>query len=124
MPLKSAGIAAVAASFFLFSVTAQTTAGRLSGTVVDSSGAGVPDATVTVINTETSQELREKTSAEGRYVIYPLLPGVYNVTVGKQGFSNFTISGLKVDVSASLSRNISLEVGSISQSVSDRKSVV
>ena len=48
----------------------------------------------------------------------PLPPGVYNITVTKEGFSAFVISGLKVDVSASLSRNITLEVGTISQSVS------
>ena len=106
------------ATWLSCSVTAQTTAGRFSGTVTDSSGAAIPEASVTALNVETSQKLAEKTNAEGRFVVYPLPPGVYNISVTKPGFSSFEISDVKVDVSASLSRNITLEVGMINQSLS------
>ncbi len=105
-------------AFLVSSAWAQTTGGRFSGTVSDTSGAGVPDATVTAISVETNQKRVEKTNGEGRFVLYPLPPGVYDITVTKDGFSAFVISGLKMDVSASLSRNITLTVGTMSQSVS------
>ena len=97
---------------------AQTTAGRFSGTVTDPSGAGVPKAAVSALNTETGQKISETTTSEGRFVLYPLPPGTYDVTVQKEGFSSFTISALKIDVSESVARNISLQVGAMAQSVS------
>ena len=96
----------------------QTTAGRFSGTVTDASGAAVPDVRITALNAETGQKLVEIANGEGRFVLYPLPPGVYTITAQKDGFSAFTIAGLKVDVSESVVRNISLQVGMMTQSVS------
>src|SRR4051795_12698732 len=72
-------------------IAAQSTAGRFSGTVTDPSGAGVPKAAVTALNSETGQKITEATNAEGRFVLYPLPPGTYDVTVQKEGFNSFTI---------------------------------
>jgi outer membrane receptor protein involved in Fe transport len=99
-------------------VFAQSTAGRFSGTVTDASGAAVPDAAVTALNSETGQRVTEATNGQGRFVLYPLPPGVYDITARKTGFSAFTLSGVKIDVSQSVVRDISLEVGAITQSVS------
>jgi hypothetical protein len=96
---------------------AQSTAGRLSGTVTDPSGAPVPQVRLTALNTETGQKVVETSNLQGQFVVYPLLPGVYDITAQKEGFTTFTISGLKVDVSESLVRNIGLQVGAITQSV-------
>jgi len=97
---------------------AQTTAGRFSGVITDPSGASVPDVKVTALSAETGLKVIETTNAEGRFVVYPLPPGVYTITAQKDGFSTFTIAGLKIDVSESVSRNIALQVGAVTQSVS------
>jgi hypothetical protein len=97
---------------------AQTTSGRFTGTVTDPTGAGVPQAKITAVNSETGQKIAETSNGEGGFVLYPLPPGIYDVAVQKQGFNSFTISGVKIDVSESVVRNIALQVGAISQSVS------
>ena len=106
-------LALVAASIY-----SQTTAGRFSGSVTDPSSAAVPGVRITALNAETGQQVVETTNAEGRFVIYPLTPGLYTITAKKDGFSAFTMSGVQVDVSESVVRNISLRVGDLSQSVS------
>lgn len=104
--------------FVLTAVYAQTTAGRFSGTVNDASGASVPDVKVTALSSETGQKVVDSSNGEGRFVLYPLPPGRYTITAQKEGFSTFSISDVKVDVSESVVRNITLQVGSLSQSVS------
>ncbi len=97
---------------------AQSTAGRFSGNVTDASGAAVPGVKVTALNTETGQKLIESTGQQGGFVLYPLPPGIYDVSAAKDGFSPFTISGVKINVSENVARNIALQVGGLSQSVS------
>ena len=100
------------------SLSAQSTAGRLSGTVTDPAGGRVPHVTISAVNSQTSQSLSAVTSSEGRYLLYPLSPGVYTITAKKDGFTTFVLDGLQIDVSESLSRDISLQVGAVSQSIS------
>ena len=95
-----------------------TTAGRFSGSVTDPSAASVPDVRVTAQNNETGQKIVETTNGEGRFVLYPLSPGVYTITAQKEGFSTFTIANVKIEVADSIARNITLQVGAVSTSVS------
>jgi protocatechuate 3,4-dioxygenase beta subunit len=81
---------------------AQTaSSGAVAGTVVDSSGAVVPNATVTLTNTETNAESQATTNAQGAYVFPNVLPGPYRLTVKQAGFRTATISSLKVEVNRS-----------------------
>uniref|UniRef100_Q029P2 Uncharacterized protein n=1 Tax=Solibacter usitatus (strain Ellin6076) TaxID=234267 RepID=Q029P2_SOLUE len=108
----------MAALLVCLGLHAQTTGGRFSGAVTDATGSAVPKALVTAVNSETGAKLAERTDAEGRFVLYPLPPGVYDITAQKEGFNTFVISGLKVVVSEAVARNISLQVGSMTQSIS------
>jgi Carboxypeptidase regulatory-like domain len=62
---------------------AQATTASIHGTVIDSTGAVLPNATVTVVNTSTSISATQKTDSKG-YFIFPDLHigGPYTVTVG------------------------------------------
>jgi hypothetical protein len=100
------------------SMRAQSTAGRFSGTVTDPSGAAVPAVRVTAINGETGQKIGEKTNSEGNFVLYPLAPGRYDITAQKDGFATLSIEGVTIDVAQSIARNLRLQVGAITQSVS------
>ena len=116
--LRSHPAALIAAILIGFHVHAQTTAGRFSGTVLDPSGAPVPQTTVAALNKETGQKVVETTNSSGYFVLYPLLPGVYDITAQKQGFSTFVISDVQINVSESVPRRITLEVGAVNQSIS------
>ena len=103
---------------WVVSLNAQSTSGRLSGSVTDPSGAATPGVQVVAINLETGLKLTESTSVRGQFVLYPLPPGNYKITLEKIGFNTFEIPSLKLDVSQSLIRNVSLALGTSSQSVS------
>ena len=69
----------------LFSQTAAT--GALTGTLRDSSGAVVPNATVTVTSIGTAQVRTTTTSADGTYKIGLLPPGNYSLKFEATGFN-------------------------------------
>ncbi len=92
------------------SVFAQT-AGSLSGTVTDSTGALVQGVTVTVKNTATNQTRTVETSDEGRWTIPSLAVGTYSVTYEKAGFSKSVNESVQVEASVPRSVEAVLEVG-------------
>ena len=67
-------------------LSAQEYRATLLGTVVDPSGAAVPLAKVTAINTETGVSSATQSGADGDYVIPFLVPGHYSLRVEKPGF--------------------------------------
>ena len=65
---------------------AQTTLGRVAGTVLDSSGAVLPGATVTLTNQLTNQSQTTVTNQVGAF-IFPQTPaGTYKVEIALEGF--------------------------------------
>lgn len=105
------------AALALAALNAQTTAGRITGTIVDASGAVVVGAKVTARNVETGAERASRSNSEGIYVLYPLPPGIYQITVQSPGFRTERLDDLRVDVGAALVRNVKLEVGAVEQQV-------
>ena len=97
-------------------VRAQATS-TILGVVSDPSGASVPDANVTVTNTDTNATRTATTGGDGSYRVPALLPGHYSVTVAKTGFSTVTQQALELVVDQELPVNISLSVGSTSQAI-------
>src|ERR1039457_611718 len=70
---------------------AQQTSGMIEGAVQDSQGGVVPDAKVTVINEAQGAIFRQlQTSVGGTFVITPVPPGIYTVTIEKTGFKKYT----------------------------------
>jgi hypothetical protein len=89
---------------------AQTSAGRITGVITDVSGAVIPRATVTAQNSETGIVTPTASNAEGLYVLYPLAPGTYTISVEAAGFRTEKIEGVVVDLEAVLSRDVHMEV--------------
>ena len=73
---------------------AQVAGGTLSGTIIDPSGAAVPQAQVTIRNVATGVERAVSTNADGFYTVPNLQPGSYEITVTAKGFSTETQRGL------------------------------
>ena len=74
--------------------SAQVLYGSLTGSVLDSGGALVPGATVTVRNTGTAQELTAQTNDVGSYTFSNLIAGTYDLTITASGFRPVTKRGL------------------------------
>ena len=66
--------------------------GGLNGVVTDSTGAVVPGATVTIVNTATGDTRVLTTNAAGRYTAPFLKPGAYTVSASAQGLQSSTTS--------------------------------
>lgn len=91
--------------------------GTLNGTVVDSTGAVVPGATVSVKNIETGVEQKTTTTAAGAYT-FPYLPaGTYNIRVTGPGFKASDANNVILRVAQTLTINVTLEVGQINEQV-------
>ena len=102
------------------SVYPQTFAGTILGTVLDSSGAAVPGATVTAVATATNAT-RTATSDEKGYFELPLLPpGEYSITVEKTGFKKFSHGSLQLVIDGRLEVSVSLSPGSVKETVEVR----
>ncbi len=96
---------------------AQTPTAVVNGTVVDSSGAVVPDARVVAVNQETNVASQKNTAADGTFAIINLLPGNYVLTVEKGGFKKAALPVFKLDVNQTLTEKIELQVGSSTETV-------
>ena len=86
----------------------------IQGTVVDSSGGVIPEATVTVTNKETGKEEKVTTSGDGFYRVSALPPGTFTVTVEKTGYKKKILENVSVSAEATQGVDITLEVGEVS----------
>jgi hypothetical protein len=96
---------------------AQTMFGRVSGTVVDPSGAAIAGASVTVTNTDTQAVRNATTDERGFYVAENLPIGPYTVSVEHPGFKRTQQTGNFVVADGRLTVDFKLQVGDTSQTV-------
>ena len=96
---------------------AQTTRGRVEGTVTDESKAVVANATVTLANINTQWRVVQKTSATGLYVFDNVDPGNYTVTVEMAGFSKFVQENILVQTGGDVTVNVPLKTGSLQTTI-------
>ena len=89
-------------------VRAQGAADTLSGAISDSSGAVVPNATISAKNVASGQVAETRTNSAGRYAIPNLEPGEYEVSASAEGFS---ASVVRVRMAAGVTQTIDLTVG-------------
>src|SRR3954471_24483673 len=78
------------------SVSAQSPLGRLSGSVLDSSGAVLPGATVTLTNEGTAQA-QTTTSNESGVFLFPQVPvGTYKLDVSLTSFKSASFTAISI----------------------------
>ena len=92
-------------------LNAQSTGGRVRGTVTDSSGGAVAGAAVILVNTATNVRRETTTSATGEYLFLEVPVGSYEVDVNQQGFKKFVRKDIVVDLNAVVSVDIALQLG-------------
>ncbi len=96
---------------------AQVDAGAIDGVVQDSSGAAVPNAHVTLLNTDQGITLEATTGGNGEYIFSPVRIGHYTLSVTAPGFSTTTQQNLTVTVGQHLNVPVKLSLGAASQTV-------
>jgi len=96
---------------------AQQFNGTLRGSVVDSTGAVLPGAQVSVVETGTNDTRALQTDARGAWVLPNLKPGTYRVTVTLDGFKTAALDNVKLDVQGMRELEIKLEVGTAAETV-------
>lgn len=89
----------------------------LSGTVTDPSGGAVSGAAVTVQNVETGAVRTTTTGHAGRYEVFALPIGQYEVRVAKAGFAETIRTGIRLTVDQVASVDVTLRVGPVSQRI-------
>lgn len=112
-------LSVIVAVFFLMSPgsRAQSSEGRILGTIRDSSGAVVVGAKVTVTNTgkQVSREL--VTNETGEYVAPDLEPGLYTVSAQASGFKKVVSSPVRVEVTNDIRIDLELQPGTVAETV-------
>jgi hypothetical protein len=98
-------------------LSAQVDEGAINGQVQDSTGAAVPNAHVTLVNTDQGLTLESTTGSAGEYFFSPVRIGHYTVTVTAPGFSTTTQQNLTVAVGQHLLVNVKLSLGAASQTI-------
>jgi len=91
--------------------------GTLKGTVADVNAAFVPSASVTAKNEATGLTATAVTDSEGNYTMPELLPGIYTLTVEKQGYKKTIKTSVNVAAGTVTAAAITLEIGSVSETV-------
>lgn len=113
---------AIVAALFVCSVGivpgfAQSSNGTIVGTVKDPSGAAVPKAKVKGVSKELGMERDAVSDVTGSYRLENLPPGTYTVKVEADGFAAFELAGIVVKGSLESTANVSLEVGSVTNTI-------
>src|SRR5437773_2390773 len=110
--------AGVLIPLFCLRAPAQMITGEISGTIVDSSGAMVPEANVTLTDAATGAARVLVSSASGEFVFTAVRPGTYTVKVEKPGFKTHERKGVILTPNQRVPLgNIQLAVGQVTQTV-------
>jgi hypothetical protein len=99
------------------SVEAQVLYGMVVGTVQDATGAVVPGAVVSVLNTATNQAREVVANELGAFTFPDLAPGSYRLTIRAPGFQTFAQTGISVTINTVTRVNVQMQVGELTETV-------
>src|SRR5277367_6014411 len=116
-PWLSASVLALLVLLFSPCAWGQAVTATLLGTVTDTTGASVPNANVQIVEIATGIRHVGATNESGNYTFPDLPPGSYSVTVESKGFKKEIRPAIDVVVNTSTRIDISLQPGSVTESV-------
>ena len=106
--------AALVAAAMLFAapfLDAQSTGGRIRGTVIDPSGAAIAAAKVSIINEATRATRESEAGANGEYIFLEVPVGTYEVNAQSTGFKKYVRKGVVLNLNEVVNLDITLQVG-------------
>jgi hypothetical protein len=115
--LAGAILAGVVCLLMLPVAGAQSTSGRVRGTITDASGSTVVGTPVTLTNTATNVTRTATSNGNGEYLFLEVPVGTYELSVAQTGFKKFLRKDVVVDLDAVVSIDIALQVGGSTETV-------
>jgi hypothetical protein len=97
------------------SVLAQSTSGRILGTLADQSGAAVAGAAVVVTDTERGTSRTARTDESGGYAVPDLQPGTYKIHVEAKGFKGVDRPNVRIEVATDVRADFALQPGNVTE---------
>src|SRR5438552_1923184 len=102
--------------FSTSNIFGQATFGNVSGTVTDPAGAAIPNAQVTITDTERGETVQTKTNSSGNYTQTHLLAGQYKIVITVPGFADLNATAV-VQVDATTRVDARLQIGTAATEV-------
>jgi len=90
----------------------QGTSGSLTGQVTDPSGAAVANATVTLRNVDTNFAQAATSNGTGIYLLKPVMPGNYSLTISARGFAEYVQKGIVITANLYATQDVHLRLAS------------
>jgi hypothetical protein len=118
MTTKSFFVLVLSVSLAAAGASAQQASGRITGVITDTTGAAIPEVTVTATNVQTGEKRSALSNATGTYVLSPLAIGDYTVEARKEGFKASLQSGIRIDVNSSPAIDVRLDIGNVTERIS------
>src|SRR3984893_2079309 len=98
-------------------VQAQVAGGEITGTLTDSSGRVIPNATVSITNLATGIDRTVTTNEDGLYIAPNLLPASYELKFAAPGFKTEARRGIELNVGATVTLNVTMQIGAASETI-------
>ena len=114
--IKVLGIVCIALTLAI-SAIAQTTLGRILGTISDQSGAAVAGVTVVITDVQRGFTRTVTTDASGDYAVPELPPGVYKIRAEAKGFKTVDRVNIVVEVAQDVRVDFALPPGQVTETV-------
>jgi hypothetical protein len=108
------------AAILLFATSAASQTiekGEISGTVLDQSGAVIPDANVKIIQVATGSERALTTGADGSFAANLLSVGGYRMEVSAKGFATTVVKGVHLAVGQNLIQDVTLKLAAVGHTI-------
>src|SRR5712671_3704950 len=99
------------------SSNAQSTGGRIRGTVTDPSGGAVAGATLVLINEANGIRRESESAASGEYIFLEVPVGTYQIEASQKGFKKYLRKGLTVTLNEVLTLDIPMQLGGSTETV-------
>src|ERR1700736_1660605 len=101
----------------VISTSAQSTGGRIRGTVTDPSGGAVTGAKIALTNEATNASRQAESGPNGEYLFLEAPVGSYEIDVTAPGFKKYVRKGIALDLNQVLSIDIALQLGGATETV-------
>ena len=96
---------------------AQFNAATVTGVVQDSSRAGITNAKLKLINTQTGTENDSNTDQEGGFLLPGVIPGTYTLQIERDGFATTQVNGISLNAGATKNLLIRMKIGAVTETV-------
>jgi len=117
-------VAILLLSFSVIDAQAQARTGTILGSVIDPTGAVIPNATVTITNQGTNETREISTDQQGRYTATLLPVGRYTIRVNSQGFGESRVADLVLEVQDNRTVDFTLSPAGVAEVVEVTAAVV